>query len=57
MIAHFQAWGGLWNYVILEPLVQGGLWNYVFLATFKLRLYTPYIQRVQNYVFAEVATI
>ena len=45
-----------WNrkYVIMEPLSESSMQKYVILATFRLRLYASQIQRVQNYVFAEV---
>ena len=38
----------------MEPLLGSSLQKDVILATFRLRLYASQIQRVQNYVFAEV---
>ena len=40
--------------MIMEPLCRGLMQKYVILATFRLRLYASQIQKVQNYVFAEV---
>ena len=41
------------KYVIVEPMLRGAIWKHVILNTFRLRLCTSRIHRVQNNVFAE----